>query len=162
MKKHIANIVTLLNLASGMTSIYLSTLGMFVESAIMILIAVFFDFIDGRVARMLSVESDIGAELDSLSDLVSFGVAPAILVYNQFPQILIMILGILFVMSGAYRLARFNSIRKEIKGFVGMPITINGFIFPILFFASATLNIYYAVLLVSTFMMISTLRFKKI
>jgi CDP-diacylglycerol--serine O-phosphatidyltransferase len=74
MKKNIPNIITLLNLASGIVAIILALHDYLYAAAIMVIVASLFDFCDGLVARLLHVNTVIGKELDSLSDVVSFGV----------------------------------------------------------------------------------------
>ena len=83
----------------------------FYRAALLIIFALFFDGIDGRVARLTKTQSAIGVQLDSLADVISFGVAPAILVYYWSLSELGtagMLVGFLFVAAGAIRLARFN------------------------------------------------------
>lgn len=113
--EYIPNFVTLAALASGLTSIRLSQGAQFDWAAFAILLAAILDFADGIVARSLNVESSLGAELDSLADLVSFGVAPAFLVYNsalyQFGEFGWVITAI-YVLATGYRLARFNANSK--------------------------------------------------
>src|SRR5260370_38336357 len=77
----IPNILTLLALCAGMTAIRLALTGKFESAATAIIIAGILDGIDGRIARLLKGTSPLGAQLDSLSDYVSFGVAPAVLLY---------------------------------------------------------------------------------
>jgi CDP-diacylglycerol--serine O-phosphatidyltransferase len=99
------------------------------EAAWLIIFAAFFDFLDGIVARLSKGSSRFGVELDSLADVVSFAVAPAILLYS-FKMIEFgnwgWILGFTFIMAGTYRLARFNLTAKiETKGnFIGLPIPV--------------------------------------
>ena len=81
-RKIAPNIVTMLALCAGVTSIRYSVQAEWVKAVICIFLAAFFDGLDGRVARMLKGSTKFGAELDSLSDFVSFGVAPAILMYQ--------------------------------------------------------------------------------
>ena len=76
------NALTLGNLTSGLFSLILAMNGFHHLSALLIVVAAAFDFFDGRVARILRVTSEIGAQLDSLADVVSFGVAPAILAHS--------------------------------------------------------------------------------
>ena len=81
MKKHIPNFITSLNLTSGFISIIYALNGDIRTSAWLILAAMVFDFLDGFSARLLKAYSPVGRELDSLADVVSFGVAPAIISY---------------------------------------------------------------------------------
>lgn len=76
------NALTLGNLTCGLFSLIMSMNGLYRTSALLIALAAMFDLFDGRVARMLRVTSEIGAQLDSLADVVSFGVAPAILAHS--------------------------------------------------------------------------------
>ena len=81
MKKNIPNIITLFNLLLGWTSIYFAYLGEIDWATGAILLASLFDYFDGFAARKLNVQSGIGAQLDSFADLITFGIAPAIIVY---------------------------------------------------------------------------------
>ena len=91
MKKHIPNLITCLNVTSGALAIYLAFNDNLLLAAWMVILAMVFDFFDGFAARLLNVKSDMGKELDSLADMVSFGVVPAILalslihIYADFP-----------------------------------------------------------------------------
>ena len=87
LKKHLSiipNSCTSMNLVCGFMSVIMASHGEFLAASWLILIANIFDILDGRLARLTSVESLFGAELDSLCDLVSFGVAPAFLVYTRY------------------------------------------------------------------------------
>ena len=81
MRKQIPNLITCMNVISGTLAIFLAMYGLLTAAAILILVGMVFDFFDGMTARLLHVKSEIGKELDSLADMVSFGVAPAILAY---------------------------------------------------------------------------------
>lgn len=121
------NFITTIGLFFGFYSISFSLKGNFVMAAWMILLAGFIDGIDGRVARATNSTSAFGKEYDSLSDVVAFGVSPAILAFlwqvNQFGR-LGFIACFLFVACGALRLARFNTDASGATGFVGLPIPI--------------------------------------
>jgi CDP-diacylglycerol--serine O-phosphatidyltransferase len=108
----IPNILTLLALCAGMTAIRLALTGKYQSAAAAIVIAGVLDGIDGRIARLLKVTSPFGAQLDSLSDFVSFGVAPAVLLYLWTMSQLASLgwaLVLLFGVCCALRLARFNT-----------------------------------------------------
>ncbi len=81
LKQHIPNMITCGNLVSGCFSILFLACNMPVKAAIMVFVAGLFDFLDGFTARLLKAHSPIGADLDSLSDVVSFGVAPGFIMY---------------------------------------------------------------------------------
>lgn len=128
-RKHLSilpNACTSMNLFCGYLSIVMTSQGEFLAAGWLILIANIFDILDGRLARLTSVESRFGAELDSLADLVSFGVAPAFLVYTRYlehDRIYGLIVSGIFVLCGALRLARFNVTPHSQKDvFEGLPI----------------------------------------
>jgi len=121
---------TMGNLFCGYASILASMRGEnLTEAAWLIIFAAFFDFLDGLVARLSKGASRFGVELDSLADIVSFAVAPAVLLYS-FKMIEFgnwgWFIGFSFIMAGAYRLARYNLDAKiETKGnFLGLPVPI--------------------------------------
>ena len=115
-RKIAPNIVTTLALCSGITSIRYSLTEDWGKAIVCIFLAAFFDMLDGRVARMLKGSTKFGAELDSLSDFASFGVAPAILMYEwslrDFPRFG-WFFCLLFAICMAMRLARFNTMLDE-------------------------------------------------
>jgi len=133
MKKHIPNFITSLNLVSGFIAIILAAQGNIVAASWFIAAAMIFDFFDGFSARLLNAYSDIGKELDSLADVVSFGVAPAVIIYyflessvtgalQQQPgfSFLVLIAAIMPVCA-ALRLAIFNLDPGQAKSFKGLP-----------------------------------------
>ena len=108
----IPNILTLLALCAGMTAIRFALVDNYKAAVIAIIVAGIFDGIDGRIARLLKGTSEFGAELDSLSDFVSFGVAPALLMYIWTLHSLSSlgwVVALLFAVCCALRLARFNT-----------------------------------------------------
>ena len=115
-RKIAPNIVTMLALCAGVTSIRYAIQDDWVKAIICIFLAALFDGLDGRVARMLKGSTKFGAELDSLSDFVSFGVAPAILMYQwtlyDFPRFG-WFFCLLFACGMAMRFARFNTMLDE-------------------------------------------------
>lgn len=126
--EHIPSLFTLGNLLFGVFALVLALDQEFIRGGLMILLAGVMDFLDGKVARKLQVSSDFGKELDSLADLVSFGVAPAILAYAlQLSEwgYLGLAIALAFVMCGALRLARFN-VTTFSGSFMGVPITAAG------------------------------------
>lgn len=167
----IPSIFTLANLLFGILALNAVAERNYSAGAAMILVSVFFDSLDGRVARRLSVSSDFGKELDSLSDLVSFGVAPALLTYQAilFPlqSELLKYLGfsiaIVFALCGAIRLARFNTLNITTH-FVGVPITLAGGFLALLVFFRTILPfyIYLIIMAVFAFLMVSKLKIPKL
>ncbi len=125
------SICTLANLSAGALSV-LSTIQQQYEAALaLIIVAGAFDILDGYAARLLNCASDFGKQLDSLADLISFGLAPALLVLLsklENNQGIGTAAVVLFLICGALRLARFNVSGSATKGFIGMPITAAGII----------------------------------
>jgi CDP-diacylglycerol--serine O-phosphatidyltransferase len=121
------NIFTALNIACGFVSIIFSWKGMFYNATMLLVLGSFFDMVDGRVARMTGTQSSFGEQFDSLSDLISFGMAPAFMVYNAFFSDLGrvgVIVSFTFLLAGALRLARFNANIEKVSStyFQGLPI----------------------------------------
>lgn len=132
MQKYIPNILTSFNLLLGWTSVYFAFQGNINVAIISILLASFFDYLDGFAARKLNAQSELGAQLDSFADLITFGIAPAIIIYNVttisiifkdniYDIFLFVILG-LVPLFGAIRLAKFNTIKEKSIIFIGLPI----------------------------------------
>ena len=125
-RRIVPNSISSLSLIFGVLSIFRTIQGDFFWAPVFIVLAVLADSCDGRAARMLGVSGPFGAELDSLCDLGSFGVAPAIMIYMYGMQDLGLvgqIIASLFTIGGAMRLARFNVNINAVHGyFQGMPI----------------------------------------
>lgn len=123
--------LTLFNALLGILSIFFSIERNFTFAAIMLFGAVVFDFLDGKVARLMKRQGEFGKQLDSLCDMISFGVAPAVFVFmleGSEPFNIFVLL--FFVAAGALRLARFNI--SEMKGYYsGLPITNAGWMIPV-------------------------------
>lgn len=170
MAKHsIPNIFTFGNLTCGILSLLMTFEGNYMWACIFILIAGLMDRYDGKIARFLDVSSELGKELDSLADLVSFGVAPALLMFNLNGFIALGIIGylivIIFTLSGAYRLARYNSTAFN-SVYLGVPITIAGTL--VAFYSLLTIKhavnlaLPIGILLSLSYLMISKLQIKKV
>jgi CDP-diacylglycerol--serine O-phosphatidyltransferase len=134
MKKHIPNAITCLNLLSGCIGIVFAfDSGSVIYSSYAIFIAAAFDFCDGLAARMFKSYSEIGKELDSLADMVSFGVLPSVIVYQLFlqsPQIdnvslYLNFSAFLIAIASALRLAKFNTDVRQSENFIGLPTPAN-------------------------------------
>jgi CDP-diacylglycerol--serine O-phosphatidyltransferase len=130
--KSIPSLFTVGNLLLGVLAILLAVQNepRYIDyAAILVIIGMVLDGLDGRVARMLNAASDFGKELDSLSDIVTFGVAPSLIMYLVALQGMGpwgILITVLFPVCGALRLARFN-VQPGVPGFfVGLPITIAG------------------------------------
>lgn len=133
MKKHIPNIITLLNLASGFVAIIFLLNGEVLTAAWILVAALVLDFLDGTLARLLKARSELGVQLDSLADLVSFGVVPGLMMHHlilsgtgaeHFKDYLIWLPVIIPVLS-AFRLAVFNLDKSQSVSFKGLPTPAN-------------------------------------
>ena len=141
--KHIPNFITSLNLACGFIAIIFAANGDILTASWMILAAMILDFLDGFSARLLNAYSSIGKELDSLADVVSFGVAPALIIYQLLndslslyaPAIvnsdgikasLILFIPVIMPVCAALRLAIFNTDTTQATTFKGLPTPANG------------------------------------
>jgi CDP-diacylglycerol--serine O-phosphatidyltransferase len=135
MKKHIPNSITCLNLLSGCVACVLAIRGNFTFALAFVFAAGIFDFLDGMVARLLHVQSEIGKELDSLADVVSFGLAPAAMLFFLLEAIteemsplansLLPCLAFLLTAFSAIRLAKFNIDTRQTSAFLGLPTPAN-------------------------------------
>lgn len=140
--KHIPNLITSLNLVSGFVGIIFAARGDILSASWLIVAAMIFDYLDGFAARLLNAYSDLGKELDSLADVVSFGVAPAMIIFHLLSNVmspdagilisedpgtsLLLFLPALMPVCAALRLAKFNLDASQSISFKGMPTPANG------------------------------------
>jgi len=166
LKTQTANVITLSNLTLGGFAIVFGLNGNLRLSLLLIFLAALTDRFDGMVARKFNIESDLGKQLDSMSDIISFGVAPALLLYQ----------GILHEFGGpgtfftvfyigcsAFRLARFN-ISENNGYFTGLPITAAGCLATFSFLTIPYLppQTYLFIMIILSFLMVSTFKLKKV
>jgi len=161
---------TLGNAFFGFCSIVLAVKGERVAAIYCIFISAMMDALDGRTARLMKVESELGLELDSLSDAISFCLAPAFLAY-LWPLRSLGILGVFisafFMLSGLFRLARFNLFQEEQTiFFIGLPTTIAGcFVVTVLLNANSLIYkpwfafFLASILIVFSWLMVSSIKF---
>lgn len=166
----VPSLITLVNLAAGVGALTEIQRGRLSAAAYLILVAVIMDGLDGKAARLLHVASSFGKELDSLADIVSFCVAPALLFYAGGLFGLLVIgpaAAIMMVLGGALRLARFN-VSGPPDHFVGLPTTVAGAVAAGVWLVSAWLGVPLspavsaAVLVVLALLMVSRIRVPKI
>lgn len=169
----LSDIVSLLNMISGFVSIILSMNGYFEYAATAMFFSLLFDSVDGWVARKINRNDQygFGKNIDSLSDVVSFGVAPALFLYSvsktiqNSPEILVLIVSVLMVACGVLRLTRYNAINDYIdfKGFIGFPIPGISVILAS-YYLTGAFNIYIALVLMTivSLFMISNFKYKKV
>jgi CDP-diacylglycerol--serine O-phosphatidyltransferase len=143
LKKHIANFITALNLACGCISLTMIINQQFKLAILFVALAAVFDFFDGFVARLFHVKSELGKQLDSLSDVVSFGVVPGFVMYYLMlfsikDQVfsgaeILPYTAFLIPVFSAFRLAKFNIDENQTDKFIGLPTPANAlFIFSLL------------------------------
>jgi CDP-diacylglycerol---serine O-phosphatidyltransferase len=172
LKKNVPNLLTFANLSCGVLAILEIIKHEYTASALYIILAALIDRYDGRIARYLNVSTEFGKELDSLADLVSFGVAPALLIFHKFGSSdpgFVKLVGIaiilLYVISGSYRLGRYNVSQFD-GNFSGVPITIAGSVlalYSLITSSNQASNIISVILLVAlSFLMVSKLKLRKI
>lgn len=155
MHKHIPNFITLLNLLAGLLSIYFATTGNLQLAGLLVFVAAVFDFFDGFAARLLHAKSVIGVQLDSLADMVSFGVAPAFVLFYTIRELTgtgtpeyLPFTAFVVPLFSALRLAKFNVDDEQTTSFKGLPTPATGLLlasFPIMIMGCLTENkgIYY-------------------
>lgn len=160
------HLFTLLNLAFGFLSIVLTMQGNYQQAALMIVASLVADGLDGRLARWFGADGEFGKQLDSLADVVSFGTAPALLVYVAGMQeygLYGLLIAAIFPMCGALRLARFNIIKTS-GFFMGVPITAAGTLLATIMWYSETgqrlhpsMLIFPAALVLLSYLMVSAI-----
>lgn len=147
MKKHIPNLITLLNLFSGLVAVIFALKGDLAFASFFILLGIIFDFFDGFAARLLNVSGELGKQLDSLADAVTSGVAPAMIMFKLLEQsqeqttwyqefssnvgswlptddktfYFFPFIGLLIAIAAVYRLAKFNIDTRQSNSFIGLP-----------------------------------------
>ncbi len=129
MKKHIPNAITCTHLFCGCIGVFFAFNGQLEYAAYAVFIAAFFDFLDGMAARLLKVHSEIGKQLDSLADVVSFGVLPSVIILHLFNlsdassgNLVWWYFSAFFIaVFSALRLAKFNIDTRQTNSFIGLP-----------------------------------------
>ena len=133
MKKHIPNIITSFNLLSGIMAIYFSFFGQLQLAAALMALGAFFDFFDGLAARALNVKSEMGKQMDSLADMVSFGLVPGFIMFQLMQKseslpnmmigglVVLPFLAFIIPVLSAFRLAKFNIDTRQTDSFIGLP-----------------------------------------
>ena len=144
--RHIPNTVTCLNLFSGCIACVMAFEANYIWAAFFILLSSVFDFFDGLLSRMLKAYSPMGKELDSLADDISFGIAPALIVFSLFKEVhypefltgiaaYVPYAAFLIAIFSALRLAKFNIDERQTSSFIGLPVPAGA-----LFWASLTVG----------------------
>jgi len=148
-RRHIPNTITSMNLFAGSVAVIFALKGWSTWAVFLIMAAAIFDFLDGFAARLLKAYSPIGKELDSLADMISFGLAPSLLLYYRYSQSLSVYISgdissisfelltfiplIIAVFSGL-RLAKFNVDIRQSENFIGLPTPANALIISMLIY----------------------------
>ncbi|MFS4417836.1 CDP-alcohol phosphatidyltransferase family protein [Maribacter sp. 2307ULW6-5] len=150
MKKHIPNVITLLNLFSGCVATVFAVWNQLEMAAVFVALGIFFDFFDGLAARLLDVKSELGLQLDSLADMVTSGLVPGVVLFQLFAMSqtggwnlgemsvpgagpsgevsagsLLPFVGFGVTLASAYRLAKFNLDEEQTSAFIGLPTPAN-------------------------------------
>ena len=162
MKKHIPNMITCCNLISGCIAVVFALEGNATMSLIWIVAGAVFDFFDGMTARLLHVSSPIGKELDSLADVVTFGVAPSAMLFYElsimdypfsmeFARQALPFVAFIMAAFSALRLAKFNLDERQTTSFIGLPTPANALFWASLLTGADTLlesNTYMSLVLI--------------
>lgn len=136
LSKHVPNGITLLNALAGSLSIVYAFEQSYPVAAALIALAAVFDFLDGFAARLFKAYSPLGKELDSLADIISFGLAPAMIVFNYYRDLapgllnentmkILAFSAFIIPLFSALRLAKFNIDERQSQGFIGLPTPAN-------------------------------------
>ena len=171
-KSYIPNAFTFVNLSLGICSILSAFEQDYILASILIIAAGLVDRYDGRVARYFNASSELGKELDSLADLVSFGVAPSILIFLLFNlrtftdfDVVGLIILLTYPICGAFRLARYNTSSFD-GSFRGVPITIAGCIIAGFVLITNNMNISaivpVVIMFILSYLMVSNFKLKKL
>lgn len=134
-KKHIPNLITLINLFCGCIAVVFVSQADYLMAFYMVCLGIFFDFFDGFFARLFKVSSPLGLQLDSLADMVTSGVVPGYIMYTMFlksanpndlmASSIIPFLGFIVTLGSCYRLANFNIDTRQTDSFIGLPTPAN-------------------------------------
>ena len=132
-KKHIPNLITLLNLFSGCIALVYASEENFEMAFFFVCLGIFFDFFDGFFARLFNVSSPLGLQLDSLADMVTSGVVPGFVMFKMLTNsvssdpslIYLPYLGFIITLGSCYRLANFNIDTRQTDSFIGLPTPAN-------------------------------------
>ncbi len=148
-KKHIPNIITLLNLFCGCIALVFVAESRFDYAFTFVALGIFLDFFDGFFARLFKVSSPLGLQLDSLADMVTSGVVPGYVMFQMFqaheydPELISIysIFGFIITLGACYRLANFNIDTRQTNSFIGLPTPANAlFILSLPLISNAFLN----------------------
>ena len=157
----IPNMITIANFVCGLLAIYAILVHDMYLGAVFIITGMLFDFFDGMVARKLDSVSEIGGELDSFADLVTFGVAPSILAYSvalKDLQFIGMICALAYSICGMLRLARFNTKQSKLPTFIGMPIPFAAMCLLLLCFLNNPVSVAFGTCVLA-YLMVSKIKF---
>lgn len=165
----IADIASLLNAISGMLAILAAYYNNIILTAMLLILAVLFDAIDGPLARKFptSTKEVFGETIDSLADVISFGVAPAVILFETYKHPLTIIASILILSCGILRLCRYNTIITEqvgpTKTFIGIPIPVTSFTLSLILFSHIQQEILIIIfMIILSILMVSNLKYPKL
>ncbi len=164
------DLITALNLVAGVAAVFSAIKGETLVAIILVAAGMLFDYFDGKIARAYRLAHDFGRELDSLADIVTFGLAPGVILLALFPgSDLVLTAAAIYAVAAAFRLARFNLLKesgKAEKEYAGLPVPAAAFVLlgaTFLDYAVKTpLWLYAAVAIAMAALMLSRVRFPKL
>ena len=173
MKKHIPNLITGLNAISGTMAVLAAVYGELWIAALFILAGMIFDFFDGLAARLLHVKSEMGKELDSLADILTFGLAPAVLAHFLIRDVLpaggpsgfgelfsgwnlLALVPVFIPFFSAFRLAKFNLDVRQSSSFIGLPVPAHALYWVSLVFAARFLPEMYSLYFANVWVLVAS------
>jgi len=155
-----ADFITLINVFLGLLSIIFAITSQLFTASIILLVAVVFDVLDGKIARLTKTQNEFGKQLDALADTVSFGVAPTVIGFSVIQTKLAILAFSIFLLCGILRLAKFNIMNAE-DSYIGMPITINGIIIPLVILFGLPAEYFPYLYLILAILMVAPIQVKK-
>jgi phosphatidylserine synthase len=159
------HMLTLIHLVLGMVSVMFAVSGDFLLASVCMIVAVVFDLLDDKVAKIMKKMTSFGYALERIAGLVSFGVAPVVLAYQTTPDtgsgwIFAVIIYIVFLCAAALQIARMHVSEKE-HHYEGLPVILNGLVIPLFYFVGLT-KWYPLIFILFAIGMVSSFRIRKV
>ncbi|MBR9693301.1 CDP-diacylglycerol--serine O-phosphatidyltransferase [Candidatus Woesearchaeota archaeon] len=159
------DLITALNLCAGIAAIFSAIKGEITVAIVLVAAGMLFDYFDGKIARAYNLAHDFGRELDSLADVVTFGVAPGVILLTLYPgDDLVLAAAAIYAVAAAFRLARFNLLKTGEtvgKSYAGIPVPVAAFVLLAVTFIPLQQWVFALVALLMAALMVSTIKVPK-